>query len=233
MQEFYNARHSKSTCSATSTGSRTTSTPFPSRSNAPCLRYNHDGSFIQFSSASNSCSSCSSLSYHATTAPRDRQLRNRRLVTRRLRTVTTPVPGVDEVRSSCPSGSAASVTESPIVRISEHVATPPTAVAQLAVSNALGSAHVAISGETFLAPNSSRVQPTQEYYSISLPINCRISIKLKNKIWNDELRWPTGAMARTKTPRHEQKLHGTNKNSTARTKTPWHKHLFYFPRKHK
>jgi hypothetical protein len=94
------------------------------------------------------------------------------------------VPGVDEVPSSFPSGSAASVTESPIVRISEHVATPPTAVAQLAIS--LGSAHAAISGETFLAPNSSHVQPTQEYHSISLPIDCRISIKLKNKIWNDE-----------------------------------------------
>ena len=107
-------------------------------------------------------------------------------VTRRLQTVTTPVPGVDEVPSSSPSGSAASVTESPIVRISEHVATPPTAVVQLADSNALGSAHAAISGETFLAPNSSHVQPTQEYHSISLPIDCRISIKRKNKIWNDE-----------------------------------------------
>jgi hypothetical protein len=100
------------------------------------------------------------------------------------------VPGVDAVPSSSPSGPAASVTESPIVRISEHVATPPTAVtqllAQLAVSNALGSAHATISGETFLAPNSSHVQPTQEYHSISLPIDCRISIKLKNKIWNDE-----------------------------------------------
>jgi hypothetical protein len=40
--------------------------------------------------------------------------------------------------------------------------------------------------ETFLAPNSNQVQPTQEYHSISLPIDCRISIKLKNKIWNDE-----------------------------------------------
>jgi hypothetical protein len=59
-------------------------------------------------------------------------------------------------------------------------------VAQLAVSNALGSAHAAISGEAFLAPNSSHVQPTHEYHSISLPIDCRISIKLKNKIWNDE-----------------------------------------------
>ena len=107
-------------------------------------------------------------------------------VTHHLQTVTTPVPGVDAVPSSSPSGSAASVTESPIVCISEHVATPPTAVAQLAVSNALGSAHAAISGETFLAPNSSHVQPTQEYHSISLPLDCRISIKLKNKIWNDE-----------------------------------------------
>jgi hypothetical protein len=109
-------------------------------------------------------------------------------VTRRLQTVTTPVPcpGVAAVPSSSPSGSAVSVTESPIVRVSEHVATHPTAVAQLAVSNALGSAHAAISGETFLAPNSSHVQPTQEYQSISLPIDCRISIKLKNKIWNDE-----------------------------------------------
>jgi hypothetical protein len=78
LQEFYHARHSKSTCSATITGNRTTSTPFPSRSNAPCLRDNQNGSFIQFSSASNSCSSCSSLSYHATIAPRDHQLRNRR-----------------------------------------------------------------------------------------------------------------------------------------------------------
>jgi hypothetical protein len=50
-------------------------------------------------------------------------------VTRRLQTVTPPVPGVDEVPSSSPSGSAASVMESPIVRISEHVAIPPTAVA--------------------------------------------------------------------------------------------------------
>jgi hypothetical protein len=107
-------------------------------------------------------------------------------VTHHLQTVTTPVPGVNEVPSSSPFGSAASVMESPIVRISEHVATPPTAVAQLAVSNAFGSAHAAISGETFLAPNSSHVQPTQEYHSISLPIDCRISIKLKNKIWNDE-----------------------------------------------
>ena len=107
-------------------------------------------------------------------------------VTRRLQTVATPVPGVDAVPSSSPSGPAASVTESPIVRISEQAATPPTAVAQLAVSNALGSAHAAISGETFLAPNFSHVQPTQEYHSISLPIDCRISIKLKNKIWNEE-----------------------------------------------
>ncbi|CAB4012085.1 Hypothetical predicted protein [Paramuricea clavata] len=58
-------------------------------------------------------------------------------VTRRLQTVATPVPGVDEVPSNSPSGSAASVTESPIVRISEHVATPPTAVAQPAVYNAI------------------------------------------------------------------------------------------------
>ncbi|CAB3978465.1 Hypothetical predicted protein [Paramuricea clavata] len=65
-------------------------------------------------------------------------------VTRRLQPVTTPVPGVHAVPSSSPSG-AASVTESPVVRISEHVATPPTAVAQLAVSNALGSAHATIS----------------------------------------------------------------------------------------
>jgi hypothetical protein len=59
-------------------------------------------------------------------------------------------------------------------------------VAQLAVSNALGSAHATISGVTFLAPDFSCVKPTQEYHSISLPIDCRISIKLKNKIWNDE-----------------------------------------------
>ena len=37
LQEFYHARHSKSTCSATSTGSCTTSTLFPSCSNTPCL----------------------------------------------------------------------------------------------------------------------------------------------------------------------------------------------------
>ena len=107
-------------------------------------------------------------------------------VTRRLQTVATPVPVVDAVPSSSPSGPAASVIESPIVHISEQAATPPTAVVQLAVSNALGSAHAAISGETFLAPNFSNVQPTQEYHSISLPIDCRISIKLKNKIWNEE-----------------------------------------------
>jgi hypothetical protein len=107
------------------------------------------------------------------------------VVTRRLQTVTTPVPGVDAVPSSSPSVPAASVTESPIVRISEHAATPPTAVtqllAQLAVSNAFGSAHATISGETFLAPNSSHVQPTQEYHSISLPIDCRFPLNLKIK----------------------------------------------------
>ncbi|CAB4032932.1 Hypothetical predicted protein [Paramuricea clavata] len=66
-------------------------------------------------------------------------------VTRRLQTVATPVPGVHAVPSSSPSAPAASVTESPIVRILEHVATPPTAVVQLAVSNALGSAQATIS----------------------------------------------------------------------------------------
>lgn len=105
-------------------------------------------------------------------------------VTRRLQSAATPVPGLDAVTSS--SSSASAVTESPIVRVTEQVAAPPTAVAQHAVQHALGSAHPAISGETFLAPTSNHVQPTQEYQSISLPIDCRISIKLKNKIWNDE-----------------------------------------------
>jgi hypothetical protein len=115
-------------------------------------------SLIQFSSASNSCSSCSSLSYHTTTAPRDRQLRNHRSY--------SLAANCNNSGAWCRRSpielfwTAASVTESPIVRISEHVATPPTAVVQLAVSNALGSAHAAISGETFLAPNSSHVQPS-------------------------------------------------------------------------
>ena len=70
-------------------------------------------------------------------------------VTRCLQTVATPVPGVDKVPPSSPSRSAASVTESPIVCISEHVATPPTAVVQHAVYNALGSAHAAIQVRRF------------------------------------------------------------------------------------
>ncbi|CAB4006030.1 Hypothetical predicted protein [Paramuricea clavata] len=119
--------------------------PFPSRSSAPCLRNNHDGSFVQFSSASNSCSSCSSLGYHAPTAPRDRQLRNRRSDSTPANCSNSSAWCSHAVPSSSPSGPAASVTESPIVRIAEHVATPPTAVAQLAVSNALGSAHATIS----------------------------------------------------------------------------------------
>ena len=108
-------------------------------------------------------------------------------VTRRLQNAATPVPGVDNVPWS--SSAAAAVTESPIVQAPEHVATPTTTVAQRAVQNALGSAHAASSGETnptMLAPHSSCIQPTQDFQSISLPIDCRISVKLKNKIWNDE-----------------------------------------------
>ena len=33
------------------------------------------------------------------------------------------------------------------------------------------------------------------------------------------VRWPMGVTAQTKTSRHKQKLHGTNKNFTAQTKT--------------
>jgi hypothetical protein len=41
--------------------------------------------------------------------------------------------------------------------------------------------------------------------------------------WVVCMQWPLVVMAQTKTPRHKQKLHGTNKNSTAQTKTPRHK----------
>jgi hypothetical protein len=41
--------------------------------------------------------------------------------------------------------------------------------------------------------------------------------------WVVCMQWPLVVMAQTKTPRHKQKLHGTNKNSTAQTKASRHK----------
>jgi hypothetical protein len=50
------------------------------------------------------------------------------------------------------------------------------------VEEALQSVHSAVAGE----PSSYSAMPSQPYQSIHLPLDSRITTKLKNKIWNDE-----------------------------------------------
>ena len=54
------------------------------------------------------------------------------------------------------------------------------------VNGAIASAHASISGEPHLLPTTtSDVAPTQFFQSASLPIDSRVSDKLKLKIWNE------------------------------------------------
>jgi hypothetical protein len=73
------------------------------------------------------------------------------------------------------------VVEAPVVT----PATTPT-IPQLpgaaVVEQALHSAHSAITGDTFSAMPTL---PGQPYHSVTLPLDSRISKKLKNKIWED------------------------------------------------
>jgi hypothetical protein len=63
------------------------------------------------------------------------------------------------------------------------------------VTGAIAAAHTSISGEPQLLPTVrtsfghspvSSAKPTQIFHSASLPLDSRVSAKLKGKIWNEE-----------------------------------------------
>jgi hypothetical protein len=62
--------------------------------------------------------------------------------------------------------------------------TVPQLPGSAVVEQALHSAHSAITGETFSAMPSL---PGQPYHSVTLPLDSRVSPKLKNKIWDDNV----------------------------------------------
>jgi hypothetical protein len=73
------------------------------------------------------------------------------------------------------------VIEAPVVTPAA-TSTVPQLPGSAVVEQALHSANSAITGETFSAMPSL---PGQPYHSVTLPLDSRVSTKLKNKIWDD------------------------------------------------
>ena len=74
------------------------------------------------------------------------------------------------------------VVEAPVVAMVATTSTEQPAIVPGIVEEALQSVHSAVAGE----PSSYSAMPSQPYESIHLPLDSRITTKLKNKIWNDE-----------------------------------------------
>jgi hypothetical protein len=74
------------------------------------------------------------------------------------------------------------VVEAPVVAMVASTSTEQPAIVSGIVEEALQSVHSAVAGE----PSSYSAMPSQPYESIHLPLDSRITTKLKNKIWNDE-----------------------------------------------
>ena len=95
--------------------------------------------------------------------------------------------------TSPPSAPAAVLPQSgPMAMPSSTSGFPDTANL---VTGAIAAAHASISGEPQLLPTirtsfghspASSAEPTQIFHSASLPLDSRISAKLKGKIWNEE-----------------------------------------------
>lgn len=93
-----------------------------------------------------------------------------------------------QLTSLLPSSSAAvhhdsvspSLTEVSVVHPCGSV--PPQASA--VVQNAIQQTHVALTGEPGVSPSSSL--PSQLFTSVSVPVDARVPLKLKSKIWNQE-----------------------------------------------
>ena len=74
------------------------------------------------------------------------------------------------------------VVQAPVVAMGASSSTEQPAIVPGIVEDALQSVHSAVAGE----PSSYSAMPSQPYEYIHLPLDSRITTKLKNKIWNDE-----------------------------------------------
>ena len=84
-----------------------------------------------------------------------------------------------------PHHNSASLTEVPLVDPAGLV--PPTAdavVADAVVQDVIQQTHVSLTGEPGVTPSSSL--PSELFTSVSVPVDARVPLKLKSKIWNHE-----------------------------------------------
>ena len=77
---------------------------------------------------------------------------------------------------------SASLTEVPLVDPTGLV--PPTSQADAVVQDVIQQTHVSLTGEPGVTPLSSL--PSELFTSVSVPVDARVPLKLKSKIWNHE-----------------------------------------------
>jgi hypothetical protein len=123
---------------------------------------------------------CESVSVASTSAAPDAGTISPQLLQQIMPTVTAEV--TLRLRPHHQAELSYAVVEGPVVVMGASTSTEQPAIVPGIVEEALQSVHSAVAGE----PSSYSAMPSQPYESIHLPLDSRITTKLKNKIWNNE-----------------------------------------------
>jgi hypothetical protein len=123
---------------------------------------------------------CESVSVASTSAAPDAGTISPQLLQQIMPTVTAEV--TLRLRPHHQAELSYAVVEAPVVVMGASTSTEQPAIVPGIVEEALQSVHSAVAGE----PSSYSAMPSQPYESIHLPLDSRITTKLKNKIWNNE-----------------------------------------------